>query len=208
LRAAYPNGHPLLSQALGNLATTLDDAGDHDAASAMFEQSLAMKIALLGEDHYSVVGTLSTMTWRSVQQKDTASALAYGARAWAGAQKLSPENPSISYAAITYAQALMQAGRPRDALPLAETALRLRKANLPADSTLIMNTESVAALAEAESGDVAAGKRLAQSAYDRLVAKVGAKHQLAEIARQRLEQIAVLEKQAQSGAVSAVTHDP
>ena len=122
-----------------------------------------MKIDLLGEDHFSVVGTLSTLTWRSVQQKDTAAALAYGARAWAGAQKLSPENPTISYAAITYAQALMQANRAREALPLAETALKLRKANLPADSVYIVNTESVLALAKAEAGDIAGGEALAHS---------------------------------------------
>jgi eukaryotic-like serine/threonine-protein kinase len=192
LRAAFPKGHPLLSQALGNLAGTLDDIGDRDAASAMFAESLEMKIDLLGEDHFSVVGTLSTMTWRSVQQKDTAAALGYGARAWAGAQKLSPENPNISYAAITYAQALMQANRAREALPLAETALKLRKANLPADSVYIVNTESVLALAKAQAGDLAAGEALARSAYERQLAKLGEKHQLTVAAKQRLEQTTAL----------------
>ena len=196
LRATYPKGHPLLSQALGNLATVLDDAGDHEAASAMFAESLKMKIALLGEDHFSVVGTLSTLTWRSVQQKDTASALTYGARAWAGAQKLSPDNPSISYAAITYAQALMQANRPREALPLAEAALKMRKATLPADSAYLSNTESVLALAQAQAGDIEGGEALAQSAYEQLLAKLGAKHQLTEIAKARLAQIDALKAPA------------
>jgi eukaryotic-like serine/threonine-protein kinase len=193
LRATYPKGHPLLSQALGNYATALDDSGQHDAASATFDESLQMKIALLGEDHYSVIGTLSTMTWRSVQQGDTASALAYGARAWAGAQKLSPENPSIDYAAITYAQALMLADRSREALPLIEVALKMRKARLSPDSPYVINTESVLGLAEVQAGDAAGGEALAQSAYARQLEKLGAKHQLTEIAKARLAQITTLE---------------
>jgi serine/threonine-protein kinase len=197
LRNAYPNGHPLLSQAIGNLAGLLDDAGDHAAASAKFDEALKMKIHLLGEDHFSVIGTLSTMTWRSVQQKDTAAALSYGSRAWAGAQKLSPENPAISYAAITYAQALMQAGRAGDALPIAEAALRLRKANLPADNAFVINTESVVALATAEAGDIGGGESLARSAYERLAAKLGEKNQLVVTAKDRLDQIDALRKTAQ-----------
>ncbi len=196
LRVAFPKGHPLLSQALGNLAGSLDDIGDRDAASAMFAEGLKMKIDLLGEDHFSVVGTLSTMTWRSVQQNDTTAALAYGTRAWAGAQKLSPENPNISYAAITFAQALMQAQRADEALPLIETALKLRKANLSLDSVYVVNTESVLALAKAQAGDIATGESLARSAYERQLAKLGDKHQLTEDARQRLEQIEALKKTA------------
>jgi tetratricopeptide (TPR) repeat protein len=197
LRKAYPNGHPLLSQAIGNLAGLLDDTGDYAGASAKFDEALKMKIDLLGEDHFSVIGTLSTMTWRSVQQKDTAAALRYGSRAWAGAQKLSPENPAISYAAITYAQALMQAGHADEGLPIAETALRLRKANLPADNAYVINTESVVALAKAEAGDIAGGESLARSAYERLVAKLGEKNQLTAIAKDRLGQIDALKKTAQ-----------
>jgi eukaryotic-like serine/threonine-protein kinase len=196
LRVAFPQGHPLLSQALGNLAGSLDDIGDRDAASAMFAEGLKMKIDLLGEDHFSVVGTLATMTWRSVQQNDTSAALAYGTRAWAGAQKLSPENPNISYAAITYAQALMQAHRADEALPLIETALKLRRANLSADSVYVVNTESVLALAKAQAGDIATGESLARSAYERQLAKLGDKHQLTEAARQRLDQIEALKKSA------------
>jgi hypothetical protein len=138
------------------------------------------------------------MTWRSVQQKDTASALVYGARAWAGAQKLSSENPSVSYAAITYAQALMQANRPREALSLAEAALKMRKATLPADSAYLINTESVLALAKAQAGDIEEGEALAQSAYGQLLAKLGAKHQLTEIAKERLAQIDALKASAAS----------
>jgi tetratricopeptide (TPR) repeat protein len=196
LRTAFPKGHPLLAQALGNLATALDDAGQHDAASAIFDESLKMKIALMGEDHFSVIGTLSTMTWRSVQQKDVASALAYGARAWTSAQKLPPENPSADYAAITYAQALMLAGRPREALPLVEEALRKRRARLPPDSAFVVNTESVLALAEAQAGDIASGATLAQSAYARQLEKLGATHQLTVVAQERLREIDALKARA------------
>ena len=196
LRTAFPKGHPLLAQALGNLASSLDDAGQHDAASAMFDDSLKMKIALMGEDHFSVIGTLSTMTWRSVQRKDVASALAYGARAWASAQKLPPENPSVDYAAITYAQALMLAGRSREALPLVEAALKKRKARLPPDSALVVNTESVLALAQAQAGDIESGTALARSAYARQLEKLGATHQLTVIARERLREIDALKGHA------------
>ncbi len=194
LRTKYPTGHPLLSQALGNFATTLDDSGQHDAASAMFEESLGMKIALLGEDHFSVIGTLSTLTWRSVQQGDATSALAYGTRAWAGAQKLAPDNPSVDYAAITYAQALMLAGRPREALPLVETALKMRRARLLPGSALVTNTESVLGLAKAQAGDIAGGAALARTAYETQLEKLGPTHQLTEIAKERLRQIDTLEQ--------------
>ena len=189
LRDAFPLGHPLLAQSLGNLATVLDDSGDHAAASAQYDEALKMKIELFGENHFSVVSTLSTLTWRSVQQKDTAAALGYGARAWAAAQTLSSDNPQISYAAITYAQALMQANRPREALPLAETALKMRRAKLPPEDIYLINTESVLGLVQAQAGDVAAGEALARSAYQRQLAKLGEKHVLTVAAKQRLEQV-------------------
>jgi tetratricopeptide (TPR) repeat protein len=194
LQKAYPNGSPLLSQAIGNLAGILDDQGDYAGASKKFDEALKMKIDLLGEDHFSVIGTLSTMTWRSVQQKDTAAALGYGARAWAGAQKLSPENPSISYAAITYAQALMQAGRANEAIPLVETALKLRRANLAPDNAFLVNTESVLALAKAEAGQIEEGEALGKSAYDRQLAKLGEKNPLTANAKARLDEIEALKK--------------
>jgi tetratricopeptide (TPR) repeat protein len=194
LRAAYPNGSPLLAQAIGNLAGILDDQGDYAGASKKFDEALKMKIDLMGEDHFSVIGTLSTMTWRSVQQKDANAALGYGARAWAGAQKLSPENPSISYAAITYAQALMLAGRANEAIPLIETALKLRKANLAPDNAFVVNTESVLALAQAEAGRIGEGETLAKSAYERQLAKLGEKNSLTLNAKQRLDEIEALKK--------------
>lgn len=194
LRTAYPNGSPLLAQAIGNLAGILDDQGDYAGASKKFDEALKMKIDLMGEDHFSVVGTLSTMTWRSVQQKDANAALGYGTRAWASAQKLSPENPSISYAAITYAQALMLAGRANEAIPLIETALKLRKANLAPDNAFVVNTESVLALAEAQAGRINDGETLAKSAYERQLAKLGEKNPLTGNAKDRLDEIEALKK--------------
>jgi hypothetical protein len=151
-----------------------------------------MKIDLLGEDHFSVIGTLSTLTFRSVQHHDVAAALAYGERAWRGAQKLPSDNPSVSYAAITYAQALMADGRAKEARPLIETALAQRRAALAPDSPLLANTESVYALAEAEDGDVAAGEALGRSAYERLVAHAGEANALTQLAKTRLAEIVAL----------------
>ena len=200
LRATYPKGHPLLSQALGNLATTLDDAGDHDAASTMFEQSLKMKIDLMGEDHFSVIGTLSTMTWRSVQQKDTASAPRMArARGCRRAETVAGE--SVAQLRCDHVRAGADASRAR-ARGAAARAGRARDAQVDpsrlSSGAYITNTESVVALAEAEAGDIPAGETLARSAYDRLLAKLGAKHQLTGIAKQRVEQIAALKMQTPS----------
>ena len=72
----------------------------------------------------------------------------------------------------------------------------MRKATLPADNAYLFNTQSVLALARAEAGDVEGGEVLAQSAYDQLLAKLGANHQLTQIAKERLVQIDALKAPA------------
>jgi len=189
LRSAYPNANPRLAQALSNLAVSLDDNGQRGPASVAYEQALAMKVDLLGENHPDVVMTLGSLTYHDVVGKDVAAGLAHGARAWAAAQTLSADHPAMGYAANTYSQALMLAGRPREAVPLLEVSLRIRKARYPADHPLVVNTESVLGLAESQSGDVQAGAALARSAYERQLAKLGADHEMTVAARQRLTEV-------------------
>lgn len=189
LRSAYPTANPRLAQALSNLAVSLDDNGQRGLASEAYEQALAMKVDLLGENHPDVVMTLGSLTYHDVVGKDVAAALAHGARGWSAAQTLSADHPAMGYAANTYSQALMLAGRPREAVPLLEVSLRIRKARYPADHPLVVNTESVLGLAEAQSGDGQAGAALARSAYERQLAKLGADHEMTVAARRRLADV-------------------
>ena len=194
LRTMYPRGHPQLAEALGNLANSQEANGQIELAKATFAESLAMQTDLLGPNHPSVVSVLASITNLDLETHDTSAALEYGARAWAAGQKLSEENPVAAYAAIMYSQALLLANRPQDAIPLIKTALRMRQARYPADHPLLANTESVLALAQAQSGDLAGGERLARSAYDRQVAKLGEKNALTLLAKERLDQIEALRK--------------
>jgi eukaryotic-like serine/threonine-protein kinase len=192
LRAAHPNGHPLLAQSLSNLAVALDDAGRRDAAGDAYKAALAMRIDLLGESHPGVVMTLGSLTYHDIAGKDVDAALDHGARAWSLARALPDDHPAVGYAANLYAQALMLAHRPADAVPLLRTSLRIRKDHYAADHPLVVNTESALGLAEAESGDVEAGAALARSAYERQRAKLGDQHEMTVAARTRLDEIAAL----------------
>lgn len=196
LRTLYPHGHPQLAEALSNLANSQQANGLNGPAKENFAAALAMQIDLLGENHQNVVQTLCSMAYVDLANHDTAAALSDSARAWAGAQKLSEGNPIISYAATMYGQALLQAGRTSEGVTLIEAALTLRKAHYPAGHPLIVNTESVLGLAEAQAGDIVGGETLARSAYDRQRAKLGEKNELSEMARQRLVQIETLKTSA------------
>ncbi len=191
LRRLYPRGHPQLAEALRNLADMQQANGDNVRARASFKEALAMQIDLLGPNHQSVVSTISSITNMDLADKDIAAALDDGARAWAAAQTLSADNPIAGYAAIMYGEALLQGGRTKEAVAMIESALRIRKARLPADHPLVVNTESVLGLARAQAGD-AGGEELARSAYERQRTILGEKHALTVIAKQRVEQIAEL----------------
>jgi tetratricopeptide (TPR) repeat protein len=203
LRAAHPNGHPLLAQSLSNLAVALDDSGQRQAAGAAYEEALAMRIDLLGESHPGVVMTLGSLTYHDIGGKDVEAALEHGARAWSLAGKLPEDHPAVGYAANIYAQALMLAQRPAEAVPLLKTSLRVRQAHYPADHPLVVNTESALGLAEAESGDITAGMALARSAYERQRTHLGDTHEMTVAARARVDEIALLPTPARHAAIVA-----
>jgi tetratricopeptide (TPR) repeat protein len=196
LRKLYPHGHPQLAEALRNLADSQQANGDNAQAKINFKDALALQLDLLGPNHQSVVGTLSSITNMDLADNDIPAALEDGAKAWAAAQKLPEENPIAAYAAIMYGQALLRGGRIGEGVAMVEAALRMRKARYPADHPLIVNTESVLGLARAQSGDVRGGETLARSAYERQRTKLGEQHVLTVLAKQRLEQIVALNKAA------------
>jgi tetratricopeptide (TPR) repeat protein len=203
LRAAHPNGHPLLAQSLSNLAVALDDSGQRQAAGAAYEEALAMRVDLLGESHPGVVMTLGSLTYHDIGGKDVEAALEHGERAWSLAGKLPEDHPAVGYAANIYAQALMLAQRPAEAVPLLKTSLRVRQAHYPADHPLVVNTESALGLAEAESGDITDGMALARSAYERQREHLGDAHEMTVAARARVDEIASLPMAARHAAIVA-----
>lgn len=192
LRHAHPGGSPLLAQAIGNLAVSLNDNGHRDEAAAASEESLRMEVDLLGERHPVVVNSLASMAFNDLANGNSAAALEHGRRAWEAGQFLSEDHPSTAYADVIYAQALMNDARPREALPLLEAALAIRKARYGEDHPLFLNTQTLLALAQARTGDVARGESLARNAYGRLRERLGDRHELVVAARGRVEQIAAL----------------
>ena len=194
LRQAYPHGHPALAEAIANLGVSLEINNQFDASAATFAEALPMQVELLGEEHPSVVQTLASMTNLDVRRGDIAAALEHGARAWNAAQKLPENHPMTAYAAVMYGQALIGSGRASAAEPVIERALAMRQAKYPADHPLIANTQSLLALARAESGDISGGATLALSAYERLRASLGETNELTKVAQQRLSQIQALER--------------
>jgi predicted Zn-dependent protease len=138
------------------------------------------------------------MTNLDVRRGDAAAAIEHGARAWNAAKDLPENHPMRAYAAAMYGLALVNAGRPVEAIPVIENALAMRQAKYPADHPLIANTESLLGLARAQTGDVARGEAMARAAYESLRVKVGASNELTVHAQQRLEQIHALASSAAS----------
>jgi len=138
------------------------------------------------------VQTLASMTNLDVRRGAVEAAIEHGAQAWNAAQKLPDNHPMAAYAAVMYGQALLAGQRLAEAQPLIERALSMRKAKFPPDHPLIANTESLLGLVRAQTGDRDGGEALARAAHDRLLAKLGAAHELTVLAQQRLEQIEAL----------------
>ena len=195
LRQAHPHGHPDLAEGIATLGASLEINNHFEESVAAYAEALPMQIDLLGAEHPIVVQTLASMTNLDVRRHAIPSALEHGEQAWNAAQKLPDAHPMAAYAAAMYGQALIAAQRPASAQPLIERALAMRKAKFPADHPLIANTESLLGLVRAQTGDIAGGEALARGAHDRLLAKLGADHELTALARERLAQIEILSQQ-------------
>jgi serine/threonine-protein kinase len=192
LRQAHPNGHPDLAEGIATLGASLEINGRFDEAVAAYAEALPMQVALLGVEHPIVVQTLASMSNLDVRRGAVEAAIEHGAQAWNAAQKLPDNHPMAAYAAVMYGQALLAGQRLAEAQPLIERALSMRKAKFPPDHPLIANTESLLGLVRAQTGDRDGGEALARAAHDRLLAKLGAQHELTVLAQQRLEQIEAL----------------
>ena len=132
------------------------------------------------------------MAFNDLANRKTAAALEHARRAWQDAQFLSENHPAAAYADIMYAQALMENARPAEALPLLRAALAIRELRYGEDHPLLLNTQTLLALARARTGDIAGGEALARSAYERLRKRLGDGHELVAAARDRIAQIEAL----------------
>ena len=91
-----------------------------------------------------------------------------------------------------YGDALIAAGRPRDALPVLLQALAIDRKMLPADHQSIASVESLQALAQSRVDERPSGEPLARAAYERLLGKYGATSDFTIAAKARLDEITAL----------------
>ncbi|MEO7936639.1 MAG: tetratricopeptide repeat protein, partial [Dokdonella sp.] len=108
----------------------------------------------------------------------------------AAADRLPDSGRAFAANAYTaYGNALIEAKRPAEAITMLEKSLVVYREMLPADHPLTASAESALGLAKAQNGDIDGGRKLAQSAYDRLLAKFGDANETTRLARTRLDRI-------------------
>jgi len=192
LTRAFPQGHPLIASVSINLAVALRKADRYAEAAEILERVLPKQIETLGDNHPDVVWTLTILTGIERKRGNPDAALDYAQRAYAIAEHFSDDNDWKAYAYEKYGDALIAAGRPRDALPVLLQALAIDRKMLPADHQSIASVESLQALAQSRVDERPSGEPLARAAYERLLGKYGATSDFTIAAKARLDEITAL----------------
>jgi tetratricopeptide (TPR) repeat protein len=192
MQRAFPHGHPLITTFSVNLASALQKDGQFDEAVTILDAVLPVQIETLGEYHSDIVWTLTTLNSIERKRGHVDAALGYARRAYETAQHLSDDNDWKAYAYEKYSDTLIAAGHPQDAIPILDKALVIDRAMLPADHQSIAAVESLLALARSKVDGRPSGEALAQTAYERLLAKYGATSDFTIAAKSRLDQIRAL----------------
>jgi eukaryotic-like serine/threonine-protein kinase len=192
VQRAFPHGHPLITTFSVNLANALQKDGQFDEAVRILDTVLPVQIETLGEYHSDIVWTLTTLTTIERKRMRFDAALGYAQRAYQVAQHLSDDNDWKAYAYEKYGDALIADGHAQDAIPILDKALAIDRAMLPADHQSIATVETIIALAQSKVDGRPSGEALANSAYQRLLAKYGAGSEFTIAAKSRLDQIRAL----------------
>ncbi len=190
MRATYPHGNPALAIALGYLGTAYSRSGQLALAADAYAEALAIQLDSLGEYHPDVVVTLANIATLDLRQKNVAAAVADGLRAVAAAGHLQESERAFAANAYTaYGNALIEARRPHEAIPMLEKSVAIYHDMLPADHPLAAGAESALGLAQALDGDIDRGRDLALAAYQRLLAKFGEANEATRLAHDHLARI-------------------
>lgn len=190
MRVTYPHGNPALAIALGYLGTAYSRSGQLPSAADAYSEALTIQMELLGEHHPDVVVTLANISALDLLRKNIDAAVADGLRAVTAAAPLRESERAFAANAYTaYGNALIEAGRPHEAIPMLEKSLAVYHDMLPADHPLTAGAESSLGLAQALDGDIGAGKKLALDAKARLLAKFGETNESTRLATERLARI-------------------
>jgi serine/threonine-protein kinase len=192
MKAAFPNGHPIVASFSVNLATALQRAGRYEEAEDLLLKTLPMQIEMFGEHASDVLWTLVTLTGTERRMHRLDEALVHGKRAYDIAVTFADDNDWKAYAFERYGDTLTEANRAQEALPILEKALEIDKAMLPADHKSIASVESELGLARSMADKRRSGEPLARAAYDRLREKYGADNDYTVAAKGRLDKILAL----------------
>jgi serine/threonine-protein kinase len=188
-RRIHPAPHPQTAAILSSLADARAIDKDYAGAESAYKEALSIRESLLGEAHPD---TLFTMTsYANLLDLDLhryAEAEAIAQRSWDLARAHLP-NPhqQTAYAGITLADALMHLDRAGDAVPILRETLAIRSELLPADSPLVINTQSLLGAALARSGNVAEGEPMMRDAVSKLTASMGGDNTFTRRAADRLK---------------------
>jgi tetratricopeptide (TPR) repeat protein len=190
LANAHLDGDAASVSIYGNLAAALRGAGKLDeAVDILIGQVLPKQIELLGENSPDVVWTLSNLSSLEYERNDQDAMRKYALQGYQAAEHRPDENEWKPIAIKKYGLSLMRSGRAVDAVPILERAVALSKADLPPEHFSISSAESALGLARSMAGDRAGGEALAQQAYERLLAKFGAKYEVTITAKKNLDKI-------------------
>jgi len=189
MQRAFPLGHPLIATLSVNLASALQKDAHYDEAATILDRVLPMQVETLGEFHSDIVWTLTTLATIERKRGRLDAALAYALRGYTTALHLSDDNDWKAYAFEKYADALIAANHPAEAMPILEAALIIDRKTLPADHQSIASVESLRALAQSLADGRPSGEAAARAAYERLLAKYGASNDFTAAAKSRLDKI-------------------
>lgn len=190
MSSLYPDGHAAMISLYGNLAAALRTNGQLDeAVGVLTDKVLPRQIELFGESSADVLWTLSNLATFEYERKNPTAMLAYAERGFHIAEHLPDSDNWKALAFKKYGVSLIRADRPQEALPVLVRALALCKATLPPDHHDIASLESSIGLARSLTGDRATGEPLARGAYERLLAKYGAKYEVTVTAKKNLDKI-------------------
>ena len=187
LRALNPRGGVALATQLSNRGAMLTRLRRYAEAQAVLDESLTMKITLYGEQHRMVVDALMKLAQLHVEQGDAAGAIGYAERAHALAAPMN--NYVTARAAKKHALTLSLLRRDAEALAAARESVQIYQAHYADDYGELLDARGLLGWVQARAGEAQAGRALAQSAYEKLLAAHGAGHDFAAEAKKRLDEI-------------------
>ncbi|MEM1206202.1 MAG: serine/threonine-protein kinase [Acidobacteriota bacterium] len=120
----YGRHHPMSAEARNNLGMALGQQGKHGESEALFRENLELAVTRYGNNHHTVAKLQHNLGKVLFVSGRLDEAEALFRRSLDTILGMDADNDSIAYSQGALAEVLLSAGRPNEALPLAEEATR------------------------------------------------------------------------------------